>query len=231
MASPPTTTTSQITNDGVSVFLMGSNNNIYEYDTADDSWSNIATGPGNQTSSPIGLFQWFPEGFYYLKDGQGTVYVRRNGQWSNFALGGTGSCAGTYDADNEELYVRTYSQLGFKVIDTTNDTVVRTIADATNVGENSRTGSFVDGFFYTRIWDGPFQRFDGVSGAKTGMNGDPTSSHTGTDTDFATGKIYVSGYGGEGSVFQAYDTVNDMMIGLAASPNVSNHSTVTVMRF
>jgi cysteine-rich repeat protein len=231
VASPPATTRTQITNDGVSVFLMGSNNTIYEYDPVGDSWGDLMPGPGNPTSSPIGFFQWFPDGFYYLKDGTATMYVYRDGQWSNFALGGNGSSAGTYDADTGELYIRTYSQLGFKVIDTGTDTVVRTIVDAGSVGENSRSGSFVGGYFYSRIWDGAFQRFDGIDGTKTSMLGDPTSSHTGTDTDFATGRIYVSGYGGEATVFQAYDPVEDMMINLAASPNVSNHSTVSVMRF
>jgi cysteine-rich repeat protein len=231
VTSPPSTTRTQITNDGVSVFLMGSNNTVYEYDPGGDSWSNLMSGPGNLTASPIGLFQWFPDGFYYLKDGQSTMYVYRNGQWTSFALGVAGSCAGTYDGENQELYIRTYSQLGFQVIDTTNDTVARTIPDGTSVGENSRSGSYVDGYFYSRIWDGPFQRFDGVSGTKTGMLGDPTSSHTATDTDFATGRIYVAGYGGQGTIFEVYDPVDDAMTSLAASPNVSNHSTITVMRF
>src|SRR5690606_25372537 len=110
-------------------------------------------------------------------------------------------------------------------------TVVRTIADLTDVGENSRTGSFVDGYFYSRVWDGPFQRFDGVSGAKTPMLGDPLSGHTATDTDFSTGRIYVAGYGGQGTIFQVYHPVDDLMIDLAPSPNVSDHSTITVMRF
>jgi hypothetical protein len=108
---------------------------------------------------------------------------------------------------------------------------VRTINDATNVGENSRTGSYVDGYFYSRDWDAPFQRYDGITGTKTAMMGTPTSGHTATDTDFGTGYIYVGGYGGEGTVFQVYDPGNDMMMDLASSPDVSNHSTITVMRF
>ncbi|WP_244923749.1 DUF4215 domain-containing protein [Enhygromyxa salina] len=230
VASPPTTTNSHITNDGVSVFLMGKNNTIYEYDPVDDSWSDFGVGPGNQTAGAMGLFRWFPDGFYYLKDGTSTVYVRRNGQWSSFDLDGTGSSAGTYDADTRELYIRTYSQLGFQVIDTTNDTVVRTIVDDTDVEEKNRNGSFVGGYFYSRTWYGPFQRFDGVTGAKTAMNGHPISSNTGTDTDFTTGKIYVSGYSFDGTVLQVYDPVNDMMTTLAASPNAIWQSTITVMR-
>lgn len=230
VTSPPSTTRSQITNDGVSVYSMGSDNTVYEYDPVDDSWTNLMPGPGAETGSPIGLFQWFPDGFYYLKDSTSTMYVHRNGAWTSFALTSAGSCAGTYDADQQELYVRTYSQLGFQVIDTTTDTVARTVADATGVSENSRSGSFVDGYFYSRIWDGPFQRFDGTTGTKTSMLGDPVSSHTATDTDVSTGRIYVAGYGGQGSIFQVYDPVADVMIDLAPSPNVSNHSTITVMR-
>ena len=63
------------------------------------------------------------------------------------------------------------------------------------------------------------------------MQGNPTSSHTGTDTDFATGRIYVAGYGGEATIWQVYDIAQDEMVTLAPSPNVSNHSSITVMRF
>ena len=230
MQNPPSTTRSQITNDGVSVFLMGSNNTVYEYDPVNDSWSDLMPGPGNGTGSPIGFFQWFPDGFYYLRDGTSTMYVYRNGQWGSFSIVGSGSCAGTYDAVTQELYIRTYSQLGFRVIDTTTDTVVRTITDATNVSENSRTGSYVDGHFYSRTWDSAFQRFEVINGTKTGMMSVPTSDHTATDTDFATGMIYVAGYEGGGTVWQVYDPANDQLTTLAPSPNVSNHSTITVMR-
>jgi len=231
LTNPPSTTRTQITNDGVNVFLMGADNTVYSYDAFDDSWTDLMPGPGNQTNSPIGLFQWFPDGFYYLKDGQSTLYVYRDDQWSSVNLEANGSCAGTYDPDSHELYIRTYSQLGFQVIDTSDDSVARNIADATDVGENSRTGSYAGGYFYSRIWDGAFQRFDGVDGTKTAMAATPTSSHTATDTDFATGRIYVAGYGGEATIFQAYDPANDEMINLASSPNVDNHSTITVMRF
>jgi hypothetical protein len=211
---------------------MAQNNKVYSYDIAQDQWSDLMPGPGHDvTFGTTGFFQWYPDGFYYLNDYSSTMHVYRNGQWSSFAIGGEGSCAGTYDDDNQEIYIRTYSDLGFKVIDTTNDTVVRTIVDLTDVSEHSRSGSYVGGYFYTREFSGSFQRFDGNTGDKTSMLGTPTSVHTATDTDFETGNIYVSGYGDQSTVFQVYDPSNDEMIDLASSPMVHSMTTITVMRF
>jgi cysteine-rich repeat protein len=230
LTNPPVTTYSQITNDGELVYLMGVNNTVYAYDVEQAAWSNLMPGPGSLTSAAIGYFQWFDEGFYYLKDGQSTMYVYRNGAWTNFNLGGEGSCAGTWDQATGELYIRTYDQLGFRVVDTSNDTVVRTIVDTTSVGENSRTGSYWNGNFYGRTWDSAFQRLDAQDGSKQDTGATPGSEHTGTDTDFSTGLIYVSGYGGQGTVFQVFDPSDDSITTLANQPMVDNHSTITVMR-
>ena len=231
VANPPTTTRSQITNDGNNVYLMGVDNTVYAYEIGSNSWSSLMPGPGAPlTSSPIGYFQAFDGGFYYLKDGQSTMYVHRDGAWSSFDLGGPGSCAGTWDSEHDELYIRTMEQLGFKVVDTTNDTVVRTIVDAASVGENSRTGSYANGYFYSRVWSGPFQRFDRIDGTKTNTGATPLSGHTASDTDFTTGKIYVSGYGADGTSFQVFDPSDNSVTTLANQPNVSNHSTITVVR-
>lgn len=230
MTNPPSTTRSQIANDGNSVFLMGSNDIVYEYDPINDSWSELMNGPGGMTSEPIGFFQWVPNGFYYLQDGTSTMYLYRNGQWNSFDLGAPGSCAGTYDADQQELYIRGSSVLGFRVIDTTIDSVVRVIDTSGVVNENSRTGSYVDGHFYSRTSFGPFQRFDAIDGTQTTMTATPPE-HTATDTDFVSGLIYVAaGYGNLNTGWQVYDPANDQLTTLAPAPLVANHSSITVMR-
>ncbi len=38
------------------------------------------------------------------------------------------------------------------------------------------------------------------------------------------------GYGGNGQVFHRYNPADDSIVRLADSPDVSNHSTITVMR-
>ncbi|MCB9752049.1 MAG: DUF4215 domain-containing protein [Myxococcales bacterium] len=228
--NPPSVTRTQITNDGTLVYLMGSNNVVYSYDPQSEQWANVMAGPGGMTSSPIGYFQWFPDGFYYLKDGTTAMYVYRNNAWSNFALGVAGSSAGTWDKENDELYIRTWFQMGFQVIDTTTDTVVRTITDATNVGENSRTGSYYDGNFYARTFTGTVQRLDAQNGTKTDTGAQPISDHTASDTDFTTGYVYIHGYNNNGTVFQRFNPADDSIVTLAPSANVSNHSTITVLR-
>jgi len=231
LANPPATTHSQLTNDGALVYLLGSNNTIYQFDQSDDSWSvNPIPGPGNLSGSPIGFFKWTDAGFYYANDGQNTLYHYKDGSWSSFAWGdGSASCAGSWDSEKSEVYIRTYGKLGFKVIDTSNDMIVRTITDNGGVGENSRTGSYSGGFFYTREFNGSFKKFDGQSGDKTDTGQTPLSGHTGSDTDPSTGSIYISGYPGQSTSFQRYDPSDNTITTLANQPNVSNHSTITVM--
>lgn len=117
--------------------------------------------------SPIGYFKWTDQGFYYLKDGTTTLYHYKNGAWTTINWGISGSCAGSWDRVNDELYIRTYGQHGFQVLDTNNDAIVRTITDGVGVGENSRTGSLSGGFFYTREWNQSLKRYDAITGVKT----------------------------------------------------------------
>jgi len=228
--SPASTTKTQITNDGTYVYLLGTNNQIYKYDPKGDAWSTHITGPTSQASSPIGLLQWFKDGFYYCQDGTSTMYVYRNNAWTNFTLPASCSCAGTWDSAANELYVRTYGKMGFMVVDTTSDTVVRTITDNTSVGENSRTGAYYSGYFYARTMSGTFQKLDKINGTKTNTQAQPISSHTATDTDFFQGLIYVSGYSGQATAFQVFDPGNNSIVSKANQPSVSNHSTITIMR-
>ncbi len=230
LTSPPNVTYSQITNDGTSVYLLGNNNVIYKYNQANNSWSVDPTpGPNAEAASPIGFFKWTNQGFYYLKDGGTNLRHYKNGAWSVVVLPVAGSSAGSWDKVKNELYIRTYGQLGFRVINTLNDATARTIVDVTGVGENSRTGSYVNGFYYGRTFTGTLQKLDAVSGVKTDTLKQPGSDHMGSDADNATGFVYLSGYGGTPTVFQRYDPVQNVITSLANQPSVSNHSTITVM--
>jgi len=230
LTNPPVTTHTQLTNNGTVVHLMGDDNVVYDYDPILETWTPGIAGPGAFVSGPIGFFQWYADGFYYLNDGGATMYVYNGGAWSNFALAGNGSCAGSYDASNDRLYIRTYSQMGFTEIDTTTDAVLQTVVNATNVGENSRTGSFYNGNFYVREFSGSFIRIDTTTGIASDTGAIPLSGHTGTATDFINGRIYISGYGGDATSFQVFDPSTDTITTLADQPSVSNHSTITVLR-
>ena len=142
----------------------------------------------------------------------------------------TGSSAGTWDRETGELYLRDYGKLGFQVVDVATGDLLRSVVDNENVGENSRTGSFLAGSFYTRTWDGPLQEFDGITGERRDTGATPQSDHTATDSDHGAAMLYVHGYGGAGQVFHRYNPADDSIVRLADSPNVSNHSTITVMR-
>ncbi|HRI10663.1 MAG TPA: DUF4215 domain-containing protein, partial [Nannocystaceae bacterium] len=231
LANPPNVTRSQITNDGSSVYLLGSNNVIYKYNPATNAWTTDPTpGPNaNEAGNPLGYFKWTNQGFYYLKDGSVNLRHYKNNAWALITLAGNGSSAGSWDRANNELYIRTYAQLGFRVINTTNDTVARTITDATAVGENNRTGSLSGGFFYDRFSNSTIQKLDKTTGAKTNTGVTPVSDHCGTDTDLNTGLIYFSGYGGQSTSFQRFNPANNSIQTLANQPSVPDHSTITVL--
>ena len=231
LTNPPVPTYSQITNDGKVVYLLGNNNIIYQYNPLNNTWSASATpGPNAQLAAqPIGYFKWTNQGFFYVKDGSQTLYSYKNNVWSTTNLPAAGSSAGSWDKSKNELYIRTYGQLGFQVINTTTNAVVRNIVDAGGVGENSRTGSFSGGFFYTRDFTGPFQKYDAMVGTKTNTNQTPLSGHTATDTDVTTGLIYIAGYSGQANLFQRYSPANNTISSLANSALVDNHSTITVV--
>lgn len=79
-------------------------------------------------------------------------------------------------------------------------------------------------------WNGPIQILDAVTGLKTNSTRTPVSAHTGTDTDFGGGLIYISGYWDAATSFQVYNVAANTLTTLANQPSVPNHSTITVMR-
>ncbi len=231
LPSPPTPTYSQITNDGTFVYLLGADNTIYQYDPGSNAWAPAAiTGPDADSAfEAVGYFKWTDHGFYYLLDGGQLLHHHKDNAWTTIQLAVPAASAGSWDRANNELYLRTWKQLGFQVLSTTNDTVVRTIVDPTAVDENSRTGSLSGGFFYDRTFTGSLQKLDRNTGAKTDTGKTPMANHTASDTDLTSGLVYLGGYEDLGTLFQRYDPVDNTLIMLADSPAVPNHSTITVM--
>jgi len=229
-ASLPSPTRTQLTNDGTYVYAMGVDNRVYKYNPESGQWADEMEGPGDVVANAVGFFEWFSDGFYYLNDGDSTMHVHRGNVWSSFDLGGEGSSAGTYDMANDELYIRTMWEMGFRVVDTTDDSIARVITDMTHVAENSRTGSYSDGDFYVRTTSGPLQRLDAQSGTKINTMASPLSSDSGSDTDFMTGYIYLLGISGQNTGFQRYDPADNSFTKLAEPPGVPQMPSLTVIR-
>ena len=149
--------------------------------------------------------------------------------WKPTALGARGSSAGSWDRAKNELYIRTWAEMGFQVINTGTDAVVRTISDIVPVTENSRFGSLSGGFFYVRAFTGTVQKLDAITGVKADTGKLPTANHSASETDVTTGLVYIGGYDDNPSVFQVYDPADNSLTTLAPSPPAGNHSSITVM--
>jgi cysteine-rich repeat protein len=224
LADPPASMWSQITNDGKVVFLIGKNNVIYEYTPAQNLWTASATpGPGNFVG--IGYFKWTSQGFYAWGAGNAALYHYKNNAWQKLNWMPTSiSAAGSWDRTKNELYVRSYGELGFKVLDTTTDTIVRTIADPTYVQEESLAGSLSGAYFYSRTFGGTLQRLNAMTGDKINTGAKPTCDNVGSDVDVASGQIYLAPC----NTFQRFNPGNNTLTTLAPGPQIFP-ATITVM--
>lgn len=231
IADPPDTTRSLLTNDGSVVYLLGQDNVIYAYDPVTEQWSASAVPgpPGGESNQPMGNFQWFDAGFYYCLADTSTLRFYRGGTWFQTALPANCAASGDWDEAGNELYLRTYQQRSFMVVDTLTDNVTRELIDAASVVEFSRTGSFSGGNFYVRSYDGTIRERDGVTGASVDTGALPDSVHTASASDRVTGLIYFAGYQNDGDVFQVFDPTDHSLTRLADSPLVPDHSTLTVL--
>ena len=230
LPSPPTTTRVQLTNDGTFLYMYGEDDWIYRYDSEQQEWFRAIQGHGG-SRGPIGFFAWVDGAFYHADDGTKTLNIWRQGVWSTVVLSANVSSAGTWDAPRNELYIRTMSQLGFQVVDTTIDTIARTIRNTTSASDNSRTGSYSNGSFYSRALNGSIQRLDAQTGAifDTGLT--PISDSTASDTDHRTGAIYIGGFSSNGKGFQVYLPQMGILVRRADLPaSIGKGSSVSVMR-
>ena len=227
LPNPPSVTYSQLTTDGSYVYLMGSNNTIYRFTPSSNSWSTVQAGPGSMTASAIGFFKWTSNGFYYANDGQNTMYRSSGGNWPTVTLPQQASCAGTYDPTSGRLYIRQYQNQGLMIWNTNNNTLVQQFANATSCGENSRSGSYYNGFFYTRDWSTAFNRMNVSNGQVVATSITPAEQHTATDVNPATGDMFIGPYSPSGTAFQIYNIPAGTLVNRAPVPAaVTNHSSV-----
>jgi hypothetical protein len=233
LPNPPVVTYSQITTDGTKVLLLGQDNIVYSYNPSTQTWAAGQTGPSAaESSSPIGFFKWTPNGLYYLKDGGANLKRSvAGGAWTTFTLPSAGSCAGTYDPVSSKLYIRDWTTLGLTIFSTATNTVTQHWTSAMSCGENSRTGAYYSGFFYERDFSGPLYKMDVTTGVLSNLSVTPSESHTATDVDPATGKIYFGPYSPTGTVFQVYNVATNTLTTLAPAPvALTNHSTIVLVK-
>jgi cysteine-rich repeat protein len=230
LAAPPTIALGTLTNDGKVVYMLGVDGIVHQYDPGADMWSPSAVPGPNINPGVRAFFKWTRQGFYYIDCGGGQMRHLKNGQWVMLNWGVEGAdCGGSWDAARNELYVRTQYEMGFRVLDTTSDTFVRTISDPTAAILFSQMGSYSSGFFYVRSWGGTLKRLDAMTGAKTDTMKKPaTTDYNATDTDVLTGDLYLAAYGG--TTFQRYRPSDNTLTTLAKTPKTIIATTLTVMR-
>jgi hypothetical protein len=227
LPNPPNVSRSQLTTDGLNVYAMGSNNVVYKYDPHAGWAIYVATGPDpTATAAGVGFFKWTPSGLYWMDDGTTKLYFLPTGStaWTSFTTPQSWSCAGSYDAETNRLYVRLYGNLGITIWNVATNAADGTFVDATVVSENSRTGTLLNGFFYERTMSGPLTKVDIMNGTKINTMRTPTDQHTSSD---ASDKLlYIGAYTAATRPFQAYNPVANALIDLAPMPVLVNHSTL-----
>ncbi len=229
--NPPAVTYSQITTDGTHVLLLGQDNVIYSFDPGTNVWSQGPQGPGFEASTPIGFFKWTPSGYYYVKDGGPGLKHQVGNSWVTINLPLAASCAGTFDPQSGNLYIRGYATFDVIVFSTATNTVAQTWPNPSSVGENSRTGSFFGGYFYEREWSGPFYKVSMANGVATQTAITPVEGHTATDVDLSSGQIFIAPYEPTGTVFQVFNASTNVLQTLAPAPvALTNHSTIVLVK-
>lgn len=231
LPDPPSVTYAQITTDGSSVYLLGADNMIYQYFPPQSQWFPVQQGPGMEASQSIGFLKWTPAGWYFSKDFTTTLHFSPFGAWSTFNLPSQASCAATYEPASGNLYIRIASTLGVMIFSTTSSSVTQQWQSTLSCGENSRTGSFLAGFFYTRDFSGPIQQMNMANGESFDTGVVPSESHTASDVDPSLGRIYFGPYAPTGTTLQMYEPMIGTLTTLAPAPvSVSNHSTIVLVK-
>ena len=220
-ASLPVASRGQLASDGATVWMLGTDNDIYEYDVATDVWTRRMAGPGGITS--YAFFQWLNGNFYLCQQSTSTLHIYSGGAWSTRSLSSTCSIAGGTDPVANEVYVKRYGQAGFWVVDASTNAIVRTITDGTSIAENTSSGAVLGGTFYTRSGGGQIFALDGTSGARTATGDDPGGSYPGFSTDHASRVIYMHSSSG----FSSYDPSTGVFTPLATGPTQSTVGTIT----
>jgi len=189
-AALPVTSRSQLTTTGTKVRMYGTDNFVYEYTPSTNSWTKLFSGPA-VNGGQFGNFQYYNGTTYLCASNTTTLNIHNGSAWSTLTLSAPCSLAGGIDASAKEIYVKTYGQAGFSVINPATNTLARTLTDTTSIGENTSSGAALNGVFYTRNSTGNLYALNGATGARTDTGLDPGGSYPGFATDPVAGVIYM----------------------------------------
>ncbi|MFY0534591.1 myxococcus cysteine-rich repeat containing protein [Nannocystis pusilla] len=163
-------------------------NEVHRYDMYSGEWQAWALAPA-VTENTAGYLQWVGNGLcmgYWTVD---FVHCHDGESWRTIDLTINPGLVSAWDPVENQLYVKTYKQFGFQVVDLDTDEVVRTILDASVTTELS-FGAYAQGVFYTADGTGIY-RFHHENGAKLNtMIPVVGTKHTG-DFHPTNGKLYV----------------------------------------
>jgi hypothetical protein len=152
-----------------------------------------------------------------------SLHIHDGTSWlAPIALSAPCSVAGSVDPIGGEVYIKTYNQAGFSVVSWSSQSVVRTITNTTSIGENTASGAYLAGSFYTRNSTGPVHALNSVTGALTTTTADPGGFYPGFAADHGSGIIYML----SDSTFRAYRPPTGMTT-LAFGPSESTLATIT----
>jgi len=220
-ANAPVNVRSQLASTGKRIRMVGSDDNIYEYNVTTDSWANLMAAPVAFTTRV--MFRVVNEKMYVCQSNTTTLHVY-DGAWTTVTLANNCSIAAGKDESASELYIKTYGNAGFTVIDATTDAVARTITDATSTGENTSSGAYVDGAWYTRNSDGNIFALDSVTGAFTDTGDDPGGTWNAFYGDSTGGLLYIHSAAG----FDAYDPTTGAFTSLTTGPTQGTLGTIAI---
>ncbi|HJL20185.1 MAG TPA: hypothetical protein RMH99_31250, partial [Sandaracinaceae bacterium LLY-WYZ-13_1] len=225
-ANLPVESRGQLASTGTTVLMLGTDDVVYEYDPTADTWTD--TGIAGPTPG-LGSFAFFRHArgkLYACAASTTTMHVHDGSTWSSITLPHQCSIAGGVDPGAGEVYVKELATSTYSVIDVATDTVVRTLTDATAIGENTSSAAPLDGFFYLRNTTGNIFRFDGLTGERTdtGLNPGDSGRYAAMFADPGERVIYVHSETG----FDIYEPGRGTLTALPTGPTQSTLGTITL---
>lgn len=218
------TNLTQLASDGTNVFALPNNGNIYRYDRVADAWNFVQAGPAaSQGNGPISMFEIHNGEFYWGKDGTNTLHYTVGGVWNSVSTPRIISSGSDIDTQNDQLYIRTYGELGGFVYDIASNTFPNIFDNNTNTGENSRVGGFYNGDFYSRTWFGNLISIDLNSNTAVDTGVPLATEHASMDISPA-GLVYLNGYQSTETTFEVFDIITNSVTSLANAPAYGGNS-------
>lgn len=232
LATLPASNTTQLAASDTTIYALPEDGNVYSYDAGTDAWNLVMAGPPEAVGrNAISMLETYNGEFYWGADGTSTLHYTKAGVWTSITTPAQVSSAADFDRSTGILYIRTYNQLGHMAFNTNTETFLAGCPDATNVGENSRTGVYFGGGFYSRTWDGNLIRTDVQTCAQTDTGTPLSTEHSSSAVD-ASGNIYLNGYSTSVNTMEVYSISTGQVTALPDAPTLSvggGHGTLAVL--